>query len=118
MAYALDNPLAKTVLTSYNGYGVKVYDSDTGKEVRSLLVYTDWYSVRFRDNAKLKTVTVKGGKTGFVDESGVSLVTYAEDKNGKGYINVIVGQPAKSENYVNVSTSTSEVKYVYNNYVK
>ena len=118
MAYALDNPLAKTVLTSFNGYSIKVYDSDTGKETRSLLVYTDWYSVRFKDNAKLKTVTVKGGKTGFVDESGISLVSYAETPDGKGYINVIVGQPAKSENYVNASTSTSEVKYIYNNYVK
>jgi D-alanyl-D-alanine carboxypeptidase len=118
MAYALDNPLAKTVLTSFNGYSIKVYDSDTGKEVRSLLMYTDWYSVRFNDNAKLKTVTVKGGKTGFVDESGISLVSYAETPEGKGYINVIVGQPAKSENYVNASTSTSEVKYIYNNYVK
>ena len=116
MAYALDNTLAKNVLCSFNGYPIKVYDSDSGKSVRSLTVYTDWYSGRFHDNAKLKTVTVKGGKTGYVDESGISLVSYAETPEGKGYINVIVGKP-KGEG-LSANDSTAEVKYIYNNYAK
>ena len=65
---------------------------------------------------KAKTVTVKGGKTGYVDESGVSLVSYAESSDGKAYINVIVGKP-KGEG-LSESVSTSEVKYIYNNYAK
>ena len=39
MAYALDNQLAKTILTSYNGYSIKIYGSSGS---RSLKVYTDY----------------------------------------------------------------------------
>lgn len=116
MAYAMENPLAKKVLTSFAGYPINIYDGDSDTVLRTLTVYTDWYSGRLKDNPKLKTVTVKGGKTGYVDESGVSLVSYAESSDGKAYINVIVGKP-KGEG-LSESVSTSEVKYIYNNYAK
>ena len=116
MAYALENQLAKKVLTSFEGYPINVYDGNSDTVLRTLLVYTDWYSGRLKDNPKMKTVTVKAGKTGYVDESGVSLVSYAESADGKKYINVIVGKP-KGEG-LSESISTSDVKYVYNNYAK
>lgn len=117
MAYAMENPLAKKVLTSFEGYSIQIHNpSDKRTDYTSLKVYTDWYSVRLKDNPKMKTVTVKAGKTGYVDESGVSLVSYAETADGKAYINVIVGKP-KGEG-LSESMSTNEVKYIYNNYAK
>lgn len=117
MAYAMENPLAKKVLTSFEGYSIQIHNpSDRRTDYTSLKVYTDWYSVRLKDNPKMKTVTVKAGKTGYVDESGVSLVSYAETADGRAYINVIVGKP-KGEG-LSETVSTSEVKYIYNTYVK
>ena len=71
---------------------------------------------RFSDNPKLKTVTVKAAKTGYIDESGVSLVSFAVDADGEKYINVIVGKPKGSG--LSESMSTDEVKKIYNTYAK
>jgi D-alanyl-D-alanine carboxypeptidase len=74
--------------------------------------YSAWYSVRFGDKPKLDSVTVRAAKTGYIDESGISLVSYATDKNGGKYINVIVGKP-KGQG-LSESDSTKEVKKIYN----
>ncbi len=117
MAYALDNPLARTILTSFNAYSVKIYGSSGS---RSLNVYTDWYSAknRFADNPRLTTSTVKGGKTGYEDVPTACFVTYAEGKNGGKYICVTVGRINESGSVVSASTSTSDTKKIYNTYVK
>jgi D-alanyl-D-alanine carboxypeptidase (penicillin-binding protein 5/6) len=106
-AYALENPLCKELLTSYNAYSVG------GKYT----LYSSWYSGRFDDNPRLATVTVKGGKTGYIDESGFCLVSYAEGRSsGKKYIQVIVGQPKGSG--LTEDLSVKDIKYVYNTYAK
>ena len=47
------------------------------------------------------------GKTGYIDESGYCLVSYAVGlSSGKRYIQVVVGDTKASDN----------VKYVYNNF--
>ena len=105
MAYALDHPLCKELLTSYNAYSV------AGKYT----IYSSWYSGRFNNNPRLSTVTVKGGKTGYIDESGFCLVSYAEGKSsGKRYIQVIVGEPKGSG--LTEALSVKDIKYVYDNY--
>lgn len=105
MAYALDHPLCKELLTSYNAYSV------AGKYT----IYSSWYSGRFNNNPRLSTVTVKGGKTGYIDESGFCLVSYAEGKSsGKKYIQVIVGEPKGSG--LTEALSVKDIKYVYDNY--
>jgi len=110
MAYAMDNELAYSCLSSYRG--------------RSMVVggvpctfYCNWYSgrKRFADNPNLKTSTVIAGKTGYTDESGITLVSVAKGDNGKTYINVIVGLPAGSG--LTEADSTKEVKYIYNTYI-
>ena len=104
-AYALENPLCKELLTSYTAY--KIGDQYT--------LYSTWYSGRFKDNPNLSTVKVSGGKTGYIDESGFCLVSYAIGKStGKKYIQVIVGQPSGSG--LTESKSVVDIKYVYNNF--
>ena len=109
MAYALDNEMALKCLTSFTGRPMTVGGVPC-------TFYSAWYSERFDDNPKLSTVTVKGGKTGYIDESGMSLVSYAVGKNGEKYINVIVGQPKGSG--LSEDISTSEVKKIYNTHAK
>jgi len=112
MAYALDNPLCKQLLTSTEVYKIQTNSNN----------YTLWEPTwngkdRFAQKTKLETVTVKGGKTGYIDESGVCLVSYAEgNSNMKRYIQVIVGQPKGSG--LTEADSTREVKFVYNTYAK
>jgi D-alanyl-D-alanine carboxypeptidase len=80
-------------------------------------IYSSWYSQRFSNNPRLSTVTVTGGKTGYIDESGFCLVSYAIGKSsGKGYVQVIVGQPKGSG--LTESLSVQDVRFVYDNYAK
>lgn len=120
MTYALDNPLCAELLTSYQAYPVtlKIWDDNVKQYVdRSCSFYSTWYSGRLSDNPRLDTVVVKGGKTGYTDESGVCLVSFAESPStGKRYINVIVGQPKGSG--LSESKSTAEVKKIYNTYAE
>lgn len=105
MAYALEHPLCKELLTSYTKYSI----------ADKYGIYSSWYSARFNNNPRLDTVTVKGGKTGYIDESGFCLVSYAESRSiGKRYIQVIVGEPKGSG--LTEELSVRDVKYVYNTY--
>ncbi len=120
MTYALDNPLCAELLTSYQAYPVtiKVWDEDVKQYVdKSCNFYSTWYSGRFSDNPRLDNVVIKGGKTGYTDEAGVCLVSFAESPStGKRYINVIVGRPKGSG--LSESKSTAEVKKIYNTYAE
>lgn len=107
-AYALENPLCKELLTSYEGYTV-----DLGE--RTITIYSSWYSGRFEDRPRLDTVTVSGGKTGYIDESGFCLVSYAIRRSDKKeYIQVIVGQPKGSG--LTETKSVRDIKYIYNDF--
>jgi len=120
MTYALDNPLCYELLTSYNGYKLtlKAWDNKEEKHVeKECEFYSSWYSGRFDDRPRLDTVTVTAGKTGYIDESGVCLVTYAVSRaSGRKYVNVIVGKPKGSG--LNEVISTNQVKTIYNTYVE
>ncbi|MBR6679947.1 MAG: D-alanyl-D-alanine carboxypeptidase [Clostridia bacterium] len=118
MLYALDNTYAKKMLTEFHGYEL---DRDDAAGNPDITVYSTWYSGRFKDNPNLKTSTIIGGKTGFEDISGYTLLTYAKGDNGKYYINVTVtrdktlGEGGLS---LDVSRHVAEVKQIYNTYVK
>ena len=120
MTYALDNPLCYELLTSYNGYKLtlKVWDSEEEKHIeKECEFYSSWYSGKFSDNPRLGTVTVTAGKTGYIDESGFCLVTYAVSRaSGRKYVNVIVGKP-KGSGLTEV-ISTNQVKTIYNTYAE
>ena len=121
MAYALDNTLARRILLSTETKSFVAYKGNTDEKVVTYYASPDWYQTdggtRFKGNVKLETVTVKGGKTGYTDEAGVCLVSYAESNStGKCYINVIVGKPKGSG--VLESVSTADVKCIYNTYAE
>lgn len=124
MSYALDNPTAKTIISSNKGYKVTVYSQDGKSVARSLTMYTDWLT-RFKqgkyskvEDAILSTSTVKGGKTGYEDIPTACFVTYAEGKNGGKYICVVVGRISESGNSVSAAMSTADTKKIYNTYIK
>lgn len=121
MAYALDNTLARRILLSREDKAFIAYKGNTDEKVVTYYASPDWYQKeggsRFKGDINLSTVTVKGGKTGYTDEAGVCLVTYAESSStGKCYINVIVGKPKGSG--VTESVSTKDVKFIYNTYAE
>ena len=120
MAYALDNPTARKILTSYAGYRVNIYQADGVNVTRSVLAYSAWYSGtdRFKNNPNLKTVTVKAGKTGYETIPTGCFVTYAVGKDGKNYVCVQVGRIDDSQASVSAATSTADTKKIYNTYVK
>ena len=120
MAYALENELARKILLSTDTRAIPAYDGNSDTKVVTYWAHCEWYTkeggTRFKGNVVLDTVTVKAAKTGYTDEAGVCLVSYAETKSKKGYINVIVGKPKGSG--LTESISTQEVRDIYNNYAK
>lgn len=124
MAYALDNPTAKNIISSNIGYKVTVYTQDGKSTARSLTMYTDWLA-RFKngkyskvEDAILSTSTVKGGKTGYEDIPTACFVTYAEGENGGTYVCVVVGRIDGSASKVSAAASTADTKKIYNSYIK
>lgn len=115
MIYALDNPMAKEALTEYHGYAL---DRDDNAGFPDITLYSHWYSDRFKDNPNLTTSKILGGKTGFEDISGYTLVTYAKGDNGKYYVNVIVTRDTMDGLSLGKTAHMSEVKKMYNTYVK
>ncbi len=126
MAYALDNPTAKTIISSNTEYKVTVYSKDGKSVISSLSMYTDWLRRLKPKNqefmqyyhAVLNTCTIKGGKTGYEDIPTACYVTYAEGKNGGTYICVVVGRISESGDSVSTEMSTADTKKIYNTYVK
>ena len=117
MSYALENQLAKRILLSTDVRKIPAYVGNSNEPLVNYWAHCEWYSVRFNSEVELNTVTVRAAKTGYTDEAGVCLVSYAVSKTtGKGYVNVIVGQPKGSG--LSESISTQEVKNIYNAYAK
>ena len=48
-------------------------------------------------------ITIVGGKTGTTDNAGTCLILYVEDKNGNGYISLILGSPDKDTLYAGMT---------------
>lgn len=120
MAYALENALCRQLLTSYTGYAIE-NNIRKAEDKTSLMIYSGWYSQRFKDNPKVnKNVTVKGGKTGYEDIPSSTFVTYATDAAGKEYICVVVGRSMDPTNQAKVTNlqSTNDTKAIYKTYVK
>ena len=105
MAYALDNPLAKKVMTQTGDWYLP-------KTAPVESIKATWLTDRFASKPKLDTVTIKGAKTGYETAPGACLVSYAVSNSGGGeYIMVIVGG-----NKLGSSASTADVKAIYKEY--
>ena len=109
-AYALDNSLCKEILTNTQPY--KFTTNSNSYTLKS----PSWYSQRFANDPELDTVTVKGGKTGYIEESGYCLVSYAEGKSGRRYIQVVTGDEITVVDKKNRIWYGNDVNYVYDTY--
>ena len=109
MAYAMDNEMVYSCLSSFRGRPLTVGGVNC-------IFYSGWYSSRFGDNPKFTGGKIIAGKTGYTDESGYTLVSCAEI-NGERYINVIVTRTNKNSNIkVQEGPSADQVKYIYKTY--
>ena len=108
MAYALENSLAREILTSSGKYYIS-----SGAH-KGEIIAPGWLVDRLGSNPVLDTVTVKGGKTGYEDICGACLVTYAVGNSGKQYVQVIVGGGKD----IDVKQCTEDVNTIYDNYAK
>jgi len=107
MAATMDNPHAWSILKSTSSRQIRSTNSAV-----SFTIHPAWFVSKNRFNSKnaLSTVTVMAGKTGYIDQSGASLVSYAEGQ-GKAYISVVCNS-GSAEN------STKDVKQIYNTFAK
>ena len=109
MAYAMNMKLCRKIMLT------QVFDAPcTGADGKKFN-YTMYHKLTvhlFDTNAvhQPKSVKVLAGKTGYVDESRFCLVTYAETKDGRGYVCVT----AQGSSY---DTCISDYITIYNNYV-
>lgn len=117
-AYAMDNPLAKRVLTATD-WQVEYTNPSLG--TRYMLNEATWWSKRVKPYLEtvkrpitpiLETVTLKSGKTGYETVPKACLVSYATSNNGDGeYVLVVVSG-------VDNNTSTKDVIRIYDTYAK
>lgn len=108
-AYAMDNEMASSILLSIEAYKIK------GENNSYTLWGPGWYRKRFDEKNQLSTVTLIGGKTGHIDQTGASLVSVAKAADGTFYINVV---SCRIGAFIDVTPSTNEVKKIYNTYAK
>ena len=109
MAYALENPLAKKILTQTGTYYL-----GSGK-YGGQAIGPGWKADGGRlGSTDFAGMTIMGGKTGYETVSGSCLITYAKSKSsGKEYIQVVVGGSGSTN-----ASCTNIVKHIYTNYAE
>ena len=122
MHAALNNPAARKIVTSYQGYNIQVYRD--GTPTRSTTQYAAWFSDndRLNDNKWAgggSDMMFIGGKTGWENIPQACFVTVAmDDVTKKEYICVTVGRIDETQPSVSASQSTADAKYIYRNYAE
>ncbi|MCR4922577.1 MAG: hypothetical protein K5931_01050 [Lachnospiraceae bacterium] len=81
MEAAMDNEICREVLSA------RKYTTSSTEQHPNGIELSNWFLRRIED--KECGVTILGGKTGFVNQSGNCAVSYAETPDGKGYVCVI-----------------------------
>ena len=110
MAYAMNMELCRKILKTeaYSTYCTTAAGEKIAHTFYHKLTVTQFDSV---SPHQPNGVTVVAGKTGFTDESRFCLVTYAESKDGRGYVCVTASSGSYKECIADYLT-------VYNNYIK
>ena len=80
---AVDNPLCREVLSAHT------YTTSVTEQHPEGIIISNWFLRRIED--KDTHGEVVGAKTGYVVQSGSCAASYAEDKDGNGYICVTAG---------------------------
>lgn len=79
MEYAMQNEDLKTILSTY-----QYTTSSTDVHPEGILLESTTFEKMYGN--EVEGLTITAGKTGFTDEAGYCLVSYAEDGEGRGYI--------------------------------
>ena len=110
MTYAMNMELCRKIIKTV-AYSTFSTEPD-GQQLRHTF-YNKLTDELFKGNTPNQPsgVTVVAGKTGFTDESRCCLVTYAETKDGRGFVCVTASAP-------NYSSCIQDYITIYNNYVK
>jgi len=93
MAYAISDPRCAEVLST-----ARYQTAGNDKHANGIILKSSTLSrISGSELSEIGVpVTVLGGKTGFTDEAGQCLATFAKDKNGKQYICVVLGCDKRS----------------------
>lgn len=84
MSYVMENDICREVLGTYQYTTSKTEQHPEGIPLVSTM-YSRMYGTEVTD------ITIEAGKTGYTDEAGHCLVSYATDVDGKHYIAVTAG---------------------------
>ena len=113
MACAMNNAVAKEVITSTERYYVTIYEK--GEETPYYLsFYPAWHGSEWMGGQTTAgKVDVLGGKTGFEDVPGFCLVTYGKHRStGEEYVCVTVGARGEGKG----RTAAADARTLYKNY--
>ena len=119
MACALNNSVAKQVITSFERRYVTIYENGEATPYR-LSFFADWENKRLGGQTTVGKIEILGGKTGYEYIPTSCFVTYAKNKTtGEEYVCVTVGAlDAVTDKSTTVSNtqSTADAKYLYGNH--
>ncbi len=120
MAVAMNNPVAKKILTANSLYTVDFYEN--GEKSANVSLYSGWYTARLEKYPYGKAapyyagngsdVRLVAGKTGYEDKAGYCFVTAGiNEKTGTLYVCV-------QTNGASVKESTDDSREIYQAYAK
>ncbi|MBR4072844.1 MAG: hypothetical protein IKK24_02770, partial [Clostridia bacterium] len=85
---AIKNPLCKEIMSTYQ------YDAaPTDKHPEGLKFSSTLFNYMY--GTEPEGADIKGGKTGFVNESGYCIASFGQSDSGKEYISVTLEAPSK-----------------------
>lgn len=121
MQAALDNPVAKKIITATDKFKVDIYEGTTKTEY-VLPFFADWHNKTNRLGGDIWAGKVKilGGKTGYEDIPTSCFVTYGvHSGSSNDYVCVIVGRTiGSSAAIVYPEPQTKDTRLIYKNYAK
>lgn len=88
MDYCLQNPICKKVISTYT-YTTR----QTPQSPEGIKLFSTMFSRMY--GTEVEGITILGGKTGFTDEAGQCLASYAQTLDGHTYIAVTAGGQTK-----------------------
>jgi len=88
MDYCLQNPLCKKVISTYT-YTTR----QTPQSPEGIKLFSTMFSRMY--GTEVEGITILGGKTGFTDEAGQCLASYAQTLDGRTYIAVTANGQTK-----------------------
>lgn len=88
MDYCLQNPLCKRIISTYT-YTTRA----TPQNPEGIQLFNTMFSRMY--GTEVEGITILGGKTGFTDEAGQCLASYAQTLDGRTYIAVTAGGQTK-----------------------